>query len=165
MDSYCGNTGQKRADLRTLNKKMKREKYRWAALRRKDGRTRLAGRVDLVHLVSLVQPNKPIKQEKQAESRGSRVTQPIGVELVIEVGSADLEKFGGLRTIAPGLLERLKDPRTFRLADGPARNGAEIVPCRFRSHRHDVLATELWTGGGDDRPLKIMLQLSHITRP
>ena len=146
-------------------------------VKRKDSLTRLAGQtrrddlvplVRVVHLVSLVQPNKPDRpntQEKQADSRASRVTHPIGAELVIEAGPADLEELGGLCTIAPGLLERLKNPRTFRLAGGPARNGTEIVPCRYRSHRHDVPATELGTGGGDDRPLKIVLQLPHIARP
>jgi hypothetical protein len=43
-----------------------------------DGRARLARRVDpvhlvcFVHLISLVQPNKPNKQEKLADSRASR---------------------------------------------------------------------------------------------
>ena len=100
-------------------------KVQIGSTRMKDSRARLGGRVDLIHLVSLVQPNRPIKQEKQAESRGSRVTQPIDAELVIEAGPADLEKFGGLCTITPGLLERLKNPCTFRLAGGPARNGTE----------------------------------------
>jgi hypothetical protein len=63
------------------------------------------------------------------------------------------------------MLKRLKNPRTFRLAGGPPRDGTEIVPCRFRSHRHHALATEFGTGGGDDRPLKIVLQLPHIAGP
>ena len=89
----------------------------------------------------------------------------IVTNFVVQTCPADLKKLGGLGTIAPGLLERLKNPRTFRLADGPARNGTEIVSRRFRFRRHDVPAAELRTGSGDDRSLDIMLQLTHIARP
>src|SRR5262245_5989286 len=90
-------------------------------------------------------------------SSRSHITHPISAELVIEAGATDLEELGSLRTIAPSLLKRLKNPRTFRLAGGPTRNSTEIMFYRLRSHRNCISATELKTGGGDDHPLNIML--------
>ena len=98
-------------------------------------------------------------------SRSSRVTHPIDAELVIEAGAANLEKLGGLYTIASCLLKRLKNPHTFRLAGDLTRNRTETMSHRLRSHRHEVSATEFGTGGGDDQPLNIMLQLPNIARP
>ena len=66
--------------------------------------------VCFVHLVGLVQPNtrdRPDTQERPAGPRALRVTHPIGAELVVEAGPADLEELGGPCTIAPCLLERL----------------------------------------------------------
>ena len=56
------------------------------------------------------------------------------------------------------MLKSLANACPFRLVGGPARDGAEIVPCRFQSQRHHVLTTELGTGGGDDRPFEVVLQ-------
>ena len=89
----------------------------------------------------------------------------IVTDFVIQTRPADLEKFCGLGAVTSGLLECLKNPRTFRLACGSTRNGTEIVPCRPRFHRRNVFAAELETGGGDDRPFEIVLQLTDIARP
>src|SRR5262245_15855584 len=93
------------------------------------------------------------------------VGHPIGTKLVIEAGPADLQELSSLCTIVSGLLESLKNPDTFGLTDGPARNSTEIVPRLISSHRHNVHAIELRTGGGHDFPFEIMLQFPHVARP
>jgi len=86
-------------------------------------------------------------------------------QLVVQTRAADLEKLGRPGPISIGILKSLANACPFRLAGGPARDGTEIVPCRIRSQRHHVLATEIGTGGGDDRPFEIVLQLPHIAGP
>ena len=55
----------------------------------------------------------------------------IVADFIVQARPADLEELGSLRPISSSLLERLKNPRTFYLTGGPARNGAEIVLCRI----------------------------------
>ena len=93
------------------------------------------------------------------------VAHPIGSKLVIEAGPADFEELGGLRAIVPCLLKGLENPRTFRPAGGPTRDGPEIVRGRLSYRLHYVPTIEFGTGGRDDRPFEVMLQFPHIARP
>ena len=54
----------------------------------------------------------------------------IVADFIVQARPADLEELGSLRSIFSSLLERLKNPLTFHLTGGRARNGAEIVLCR-----------------------------------
>lgn len=65
-----------------------------------------------------------LHHRKGKQRRGLLTVDPIGAQLVVEAGTADLEETRSLDPIAPGFLECFEDTGPLRLLRGAARNGS-----------------------------------------